>query len=35
LVIFLTKKREISRTFTLKKCELLSWPSFGQFCQQC
>jgi hypothetical protein len=27
----LTKKREISRTFALKKCELLSWPNFGQF----
>jgi hypothetical protein len=32
---FLTKKREISRTFALKKCELLSWPSFGQFRQKC
>jgi hypothetical protein len=32
---FLTKKREISRTFALKKCELLSSPRFGQFCQKC
>jgi hypothetical protein len=31
---FLTKKREISRTFALKKCELLSWSSFGRFCQK-
>jgi hypothetical protein len=30
----LTKKHEISRTFGLKKCELLSWPSFGKFCQK-
>jgi hypothetical protein len=31
----LTKKREISRTFALKKCELLSRSSFGRFCQKC
>jgi hypothetical protein len=31
---FLTKKRKISQPFFLKKCELLSWPSFGQFCQK-
>jgi hypothetical protein len=30
----LTKKREISRTFGLKKCALFSWSSFGQFCQK-
>jgi hypothetical protein len=32
---FLTKKREISRTFAPKKWDLLSWPSFGQFRQKC
>jgi hypothetical protein len=31
----LTKKREISHTFALKKRELLSWFSFGQFCHKC
>jgi hypothetical protein len=29
IVLVLTKKREISRTFALKKCELLIWSSFG------
>jgi hypothetical protein len=33
--LILTKKREISRTFVLKKCELFSWFSFGHFCQKC
>jgi hypothetical protein len=32
---FLTQKHEISRTFALKKCKLLSWPSFSQFFQKC
>jgi hypothetical protein len=31
---FYTKKREISHTFAQKKCELLSWSSFGQFCHK-
>jgi hypothetical protein len=31
---FYTKKCEISRTFALKKCVLLSWSSFGRFCQK-
>jgi hypothetical protein len=31
---FLTKKREISPILGLKKCVLLLWSSFGQFCQK-
>jgi hypothetical protein len=31
---FYTKKHEISRTFALKKCELLRWSSFGLFGQK-
>jgi hypothetical protein len=32
---FLTKTREISRTFALKKGKLLNCPSFGQVCHKC
>jgi hypothetical protein len=33
--LIVTKKREISLTFVLKKYELISWSSFGRFPQKC